>query len=243
MSEYRSGAAVARPSDVGELCVMTYNVRSLRDDVDALAAVVRECAPDVLLVQEAPRFLRWRSKRAALARRCGLVVATADRPGGLVVMTAMRVEVIATSFSLLPKESGRHQRAVTQATVRCGGERWRVASTHLSTDAGERQRHLPTLRSLLAADTSVPLVVGADVNEDPPGPVFADLAATYQDCFAVAGTGDGFTAPAVAARRRIDAIFADKSLRVVSCEVGSAPGVEVASDHCPVVAVVRQARL
>jgi endonuclease/exonuclease/phosphatase family metal-dependent hydrolase len=205
-----------------------------------VAAVVRDCAPDVLLVQEAPRFLRWRSKRAALARQCGLVVATADRPGGLAVLTALRVDVIATSFSLLPKESGRHQRAITQATIRCGGELWRVASTHLSTDAGERRRHLPTLRSVLAADATAPLVVGADVNEDPPGPVFSELAATYQDCFAVAGTGDGLTAPAVAARRRIDAIFADRSLEVVSCEVVSTGGVELASDHRPVFAIVRR---
>src|SRR5699024_10054257 len=115
----------------------------------------------------------------------------------------------------------------------------RVASTHLSTDAGERQRHLPALRSLLAADSSAPLVVGADVNEDPTGPVFEALAATYQDCFASAGVGDALTSPAVAPRRRIDAIFADSSLTVVSCEAVSTPGVETASDHRPVLAVLR----
>jgi len=219
---------------------MTYNVRSLRDDIDALASVVRECAPDVVLVQEAPRFLRWRSKRAALARRCGLVVATADRQGGLLVMTALRIDVLSTSFSLLPKESGHHQRGVAQATVRSGGEVWRVASTHLSTYADERRRHLPRLQSILTADSSVPLVVGADINEDPTGPVFGELAATYQDCFAVAGSGAGLTSPSVGPRRRIDAVFADASLKVVSCEVVSTPGVEAASDHRPVLAVLRR---
>ena len=64
-----------------ELRLLSYNVRSLRDDRASVAAVIRACRPDVVAVQEAPRSLRWRSKRAALARTSGLVVATADREG------------------------------------------------------------------------------------------------------------------------------------------------------------------
>src|ERR1700685_3658745 len=104
----RAAESATMTNGTVDLRVMTYNVRSLRDDVDALASVVRSCAPDVLLVQEAPRFLRWRSKRAARARRCGLVVATADRPGGLCIITALRADIVDTSFSLLPKTSGHH---------------------------------------------------------------------------------------------------------------------------------------
>jgi endonuclease/exonuclease/phosphatase family metal-dependent hydrolase len=228
---------------VTELRVMTYNVRSLRDDVEAVAAVVRESAPDVLLVQEAPRFLRWRSKRAALARRCGLVVGTADRPGGLCVMTALRVDVVSTSFALLPKTPQHHQRAVASAVIRLGGTMWRVVSTHLSTDPEERVRHLPAIWSALPADSDAPLVIGADVNEGPTGPVFGELAGKLQDCFAVAGEGDGLTSTAVNPRRRLDAIFADRSLEVVSCEAVSTQGVETASDHRPVLAVLAQSRV
>jgi hypothetical protein len=47
------GSAVVR--------VLGYNIRSMRDDEDALARVIRACAPDVVLVQEAPRFFRWRT--------------------------------------------------------------------------------------------------------------------------------------------------------------------------------------
>jgi endonuclease/exonuclease/phosphatase family metal-dependent hydrolase len=223
---------------VSELRVLTWNVRSLRDDLDAIAAVVRDCAPDVMAVQEAPRFARWRSKRAELARRCGLLVATADRPGGLVVLTTLRCQVTGTSFTLLPKTPKRHQRAVTTATVSFDGASWCLASTHLSTDPTERQRHLPTLLEALPSD--VPLVLAGDVNEGPVGPVFRRLAARFQDCFAVAGTGDGATSPATDPVRRIDAIFADPAVTVVSCESVSAPGVERASDHRPVLAVLRQ---
>lgn len=227
-------------SDAAELRVMTYNVRSLRDDVDALGSVVQSCAPDVLLVQEAPRFLRWRSKRAALARRCGLVVATADRPGGLCIMTALRVDIFDTSFSLLPKTSGRHQRALVSATVAFGGVRWRVVSVHLSTDPAERQRHLPALWSALPSNASTPLIVGGDLNEEPSGPVFSELAGRLQDCFAVAGSGAGATSPALSPVRRLDAILAAPSLTVVSGETVGVAGVEAASDHRPVLAVLRQ---
>jgi endonuclease/exonuclease/phosphatase family metal-dependent hydrolase len=232
-------------SSAAELRVMTYNVRSLRDDVDAIAAVVSAHDPDVLLVQEAPRFLRWRSKRAALARRCGLVVATTDRPGGLCVMTHLRAELRATSFALLPKTPKRHQRAVVTATVAVRGAVWRVATLHLSTDAAERSAHLPALLTVLehpaSASSAAPLVVGGDVNEGPDGMVFGDLAGRWQDAFAVAGVGDGLTSPAAAPQRRLDAIFAEPGVTVVSCEALRTPGVTVASDHRPVLAVLRTA--
>jgi endonuclease/exonuclease/phosphatase family metal-dependent hydrolase len=227
-------------SETAELRVMTYNVRSLRDDADAIAALVQKCAPDVLLVQEAPRFLRWRSRRAALARQCGLVVATADRPGGLCVMTALRVDVELTSFTLLPKENRRHQRAMVSATVRFGGSAWRLVSTHLSTDGGERRRHLPAILSALSAGGAAPLILGGDFNEEPTGPVVSVLTGQLQDCFVVAGSGDGLTSPSSSPRRRLDAILADPSLTVVSCEAIGGEGVAVASDHRPVLAVLRQ---
>jgi endonuclease/exonuclease/phosphatase family metal-dependent hydrolase len=227
-------------SDAAELRVMTYNVRSLRDDVEALAMVVHEQAPDVLLVQEAPRFLRWRSKRAALARQCGLVVATADRPGGLCVMTALRVDVLGTSFALLPKTSGRHQRAIVSATVASDGAQWRLVSVHFSTDREERQHHLPAVWSALSVDSTVPIVVGGDINEPPDGPAFREIAGRLQDCFAVVGAGDGMTSPAASPARRIDAIFADPALSVISCEAVESAGVATASDHRPVIAVLRQ---
>jgi endonuclease/exonuclease/phosphatase family metal-dependent hydrolase len=219
---------------------VTYNVRSLRDDVDELAAIVRSCAPDVVAVQEAPRFLRWRSKRAELARECGLVVATADRPGGLFLMTSLRAAVIGTSFALLPLTSGRHRRAVAVATVEVAGLRWRVASIHLSTDASERGRHLDPLWSALRPDDEPPLVVAGDINEDPTGPVFQALAGRLRDCAAAVPGGANPTAPSATPRRRIDAIFADPRLTVLTCEVVTASDAARASDHLPVFAALQQ---
>src|SRR4051794_415239 len=143
----RSSAVPGRRSSVrmAELRLLSYNVRSLRDDAEAVAAVIRACRPDVVAVQEAPRFLRWRSKRAALARRAGLLVATADRPGGLMLMTTVGARVIATNFALLPKSPRLHQRAVCSATVELDGVSWSVASVPFSLAPDERARHLEPL--------------------------------------------------------------------------------------------------
>ena len=64
------------------LRVLTYNVRSMRDDRSALGRVISSAAPDVVLVQEAPRFARWRSLCAQLARMSGLVVVSGGAQPG-----------------------------------------------------------------------------------------------------------------------------------------------------------------
>ena len=58
--------------------VMSYNIRSLRDDSAAVVRVIRAADPDVVCVQEAPRFLFWRRKCARLARDVGMRFADLD---------------------------------------------------------------------------------------------------------------------------------------------------------------------
>jgi endonuclease/exonuclease/phosphatase family metal-dependent hydrolase len=227
---------------VSELRLLTYNVRAFRDDRDSVAAVVRACRPDVVCVQEAPRFLRWRSKRAALARLSGLVVATADRTGGLMVMTSMRARVMSTSFTLLPSSPRLHQRAVCTAVVSVDGALWAVASIHLSLSSAERVAHLaPMWSALETASGDTPLVVAGDVNEEPGGPVWTALSTRLQDAWAVAGEGAGDTYSAERPHKRIDGVFADQRLQVVSCRaVDDVAEAARASDHLPVLAVLRR---
>lgn len=224
-----------------ELRLLSYNVRSLRDDRDAVASVIRACEPDVVCVQEAPRFLRWRSKRAALARLSRLVVATADRTGGLMVMVSMRVRVLDTSFTRLPKSPKLHQRVVVGATVEVAGARWRVASLHLSLDDAERSGHLTDMWAALRPDDDIPLVAAGDINERPEGAVWHDLASRLQDAYVVAPNGPAETYSSTRPHKRIDGVFADKRLEVVECRaVHDVPGLDIASDHLPVLAVLRQ---
>jgi len=226
---------------MSEIRLLTYNIRALRDDAEAVSAVIRALAPDVVCIQEAPRFLRWRSKRAAVARRAGLVVATANRPAGLMLMTSLRATVVSTNFVLLSKRPKLHQRAVCSAVLEIGGVRWRIASVHLSLSADERQTHLGELWSALdAPGADGPLVVAGDINEEPGGPVWTDLGSRLVDAWALEANGTGFTYSASSPRKRIDGVFVDSTVEVVSCRVvDDVPGVQVASDHLPVLAVLR----
>ena len=223
---------------MGDLRLLTYNLHGLRDDVDAIGEVVRACKPDVVCVQEAPRFLRWRSKRAAIARNCGLVVATADRPGGLMLMVSLRVRVLDTRFTTLSKRPQLHQRAVCSADLLVDDTQWTVASVHMSLDDDERQAHLPEVWTALG--TSTPVVLAGDINEEPGGPVWHALTAQLTDAWAASGTGAGNTFSAKQPHKRIDGIFVSHDVDVVECHsVDDVAGVQAASDHLPVLAVLR----
>ncbi|NUT44206.1 MAG: endonuclease/exonuclease/phosphatase, partial [Thermoactinospora sp.] len=65
----------------------------MRDSVPALGRVIAALRADLVCVQEAPRFARWRVKRRALADAGGLRVVTPGRAGGVCVLAGPRVSV------------------------------------------------------------------------------------------------------------------------------------------------------
>jgi endonuclease/exonuclease/phosphatase family metal-dependent hydrolase len=223
-------------TDVG---VLSYNVRSLRDDAQAVSTVIRACDPDVVCIQEAPRFLRWRSKCAALARESGLVVVTGGRPAAaMLVLVALRVRVLDTADILLSRKEGLHQRGIALATLELNNVSFAVASVHLDLDASERRLHVDEIITRLS-EVAAPLIIAGDINEEANAPAWLALTKRYADAYAVAPSGGEFTYSAVDPVRRIDGIFVDPRIEVVSCGVPDVPGIERASDHRPLLAVVR----
>ncbi|WP_327413541.1 endonuclease/exonuclease/phosphatase family protein [Streptomyces sp. NBC_01233] len=234
------------PDGSAVIRVLSYNIRSLRDDEEALARVIRACEPDLVFVQEAPRFFRWRKHAARLAAKCDLVVlgggATAAGP---LLLCSLRVFVERTQDVLLPRTPGLHRRGFATAVVRIGAARAGLVCAHLSLDRAERQAQAEMLLDCAAA-MDVPHVIAAgDVNEVPGGPAFGQLAGTLQDCWPAAPWGGERTFPASAPDRRIDAVFASGGVEVLACGVPAGlPGVSAtdlrsATDHLPVLAALR----
>jgi endonuclease/exonuclease/phosphatase family metal-dependent hydrolase len=226
---------------VPRLRLLSYNVRSMRDDRSALARVIRSAEPDVVCVQEAPRFLRWRSTCAALARSSGLVVVGGGRPAGAnLIMSTLAVDVLKTVDVLFGKEPGLHQRGAALAVLRFRGSEFSVAGTHLDVSAAARLRHIVELNSAISRylPPDRPVVVAGDVNDRPDSPSWLALSEQRVDAFAAAGVGSAFTSPAVDPRQTIDGIFVDPRVTVVSACVLDGLDVEVASDHRPVLAVL-----
>jgi endonuclease/exonuclease/phosphatase family metal-dependent hydrolase len=215
---------------------MTWNVRSLRDDRSSVIRVIRTCAPDVLFVQEAPRFLRAQSKLAALARESGLVVAAGGRPAaGVALLTTLRVDVDAPTSHLLTKAPRLHQRGLAVAQLTFGDLSFAAASLHMSLDATERQRHASEIEQLLGDD---PSVIAGDFNERSNGPAWQALATGRID---VGATADLPTFSTADPRRRIDTILvpADWQVTPVSpLEILHESDLVAATDHRPVIADV-----
>ncbi|SOD58758.1 Metal-dependent hydrolase, endonuclease/exonuclease/phosphatase family [Streptomyces zhaozhouensis] len=222
--------------------LLSYNVRSLRDDPHALVRVIRACAPDVVCLQEAPRFFRWRKRAAELARRTGLVTVTGGAPScGTMILSGLRATVEHTEETTFPLVHGEHRRGLAVAGLRFGREaRLSVVSCHLSLrDAERRAQGEALLERVAAFDT--PAVVAGDLNERPTGATFRRLAGALTDARERAPVGGEFTFPATAPRRRIDGVFCSDGVTALSCGVPTAPDPDdlaAASDHLPVLAVL-----
>ncbi|MDH2424545.1 endonuclease/exonuclease/phosphatase family protein [Sphaerisporangium sp. TRM90804] len=221
--------------------VGTYNVRSMYDDNAALARVIRAMAPDVLCVQEAPRLLAWRARRARLARAAGLRLVTGRRWGGVAVLAAPGTRVVHAESHLLRPFAGMERRGVAMAVVERGDARITAVSIHLDLVQGARVCHVAEIMSLaepVAARFGAPLVIAGDVNEQPGGAVWRYLARRLADCYPLAPRGDGLTFPSGRPGMRLDVIFTAGGVSVRSCGGVDAPAADLAAatDHLPVVA-------
>jgi endonuclease/exonuclease/phosphatase family metal-dependent hydrolase len=220
--------------------LLSYNVRSLRDDADAVTRVIRACAPDVACIQEAPRFLRWRSRCAWLARRSGLLVVTGGRTAaGNLLLAHQRTRVRQAADVLLPWSVGKHRRGIAVAVLDIGAARFGVASVHMSLFADERARHLEAILDHLARVPAPHLAVAGDINESPAGKVWPKLADVYRDAYTQRSYGGEFTYSSRRPTDRIDGIFVSSGVEVVGCGVPDVPELESASDHRPVLAELR----
>ncbi|MFD9864934.1 endonuclease/exonuclease/phosphatase family protein [Streptomyces alboflavus] len=232
------GSAVVR--------VLSYNIRSMRDDTDALARVIAACAPDLVLIQEAPRFFRWRKKLARLARATDLVMLSGGgTAAGPALLCSLRATVERTEDVLLPLTPGLHRRGFATAVVRFGGARLGVLSCHLSLQNKERYEQSGMLLDQLAGMGVEHAVAGGDLNDRPDGRTFRRLATGLQDCWATEPWGGEYTSTPTDPHQRIDGIFATKGVEVLGCGVPlELPGVtdddlRAATDHLPVLAALR----
>ncbi|MCX5196829.1 endonuclease/exonuclease/phosphatase family protein [Streptomyces sp. NBC_00249] len=238
--------SVTEPDGSAVIRVLSYNIRSLRDDEEALARVIRACAPDLVFVQEAPRFFRWRKHAARLASKADLVVLSGGATAaGPLLLCSLRAFVERTEDVLLPRTPGHHRRGLATAVVRFGAARVGVVSAHLSLNRAERTAQAGMLLDRVAGLGTPYAIAAGDLNESPGGPAFSRLSQTLQDCWTVAPWGGEHTFPAAAPDRRIDAVFASPGVQVLTCGVpADLPGLtrgdlHRATDHLPVLATLR----
>jgi endonuclease/exonuclease/phosphatase family metal-dependent hydrolase len=231
------------PDGSAVIRVLSYNIRSMRDDNAALARVIKACAPDLVLVQEAPRFFRWRKKLARLARAADLVILSGGgSAAGPALLCSLRATVEHTDDVLLPLTPGLHRRGLATAVVRFGGTRIGAVSCHLSLQKDERYTQGGLLLDRVAALGTEHVVAGGDLNERPDGRTFRRLASALHDAWAIRPWGGEYTSTPDDPHQRIDAILTTGGIEVLGCGVPDFldPGdLRAATDHLPVLAALR----
>lgn len=224
--------------------MLSYNIRSLRDDRSAVPRVITDAAPDLVCIQEAPRFLFWRRKCAWLARATGLRIVSGGRIAAANLLLARPGVTVARADSVLfTKDPRLHQRGMAMADVNVDDCRLVIAGTHLDGYPEPRLRHIAELtRALTDFAGAAPVVLAGDMNEDPGNPGWVELERIGVDAFAAAGRGDGNTLNVQHPTRRIDGVFVGPGLAVRSARAIDSADVRIASDHRPVLCEIDRAR-
>lgn len=209
------------------LRVLSYDVAGLRGDRAAMDAMVGELAPDVVIVQGAPRRIRWRTRNADLADRFGLIYAGGGEPSlGNVVLVGLRVSVPEVRYLRYPLVPGQLFRGAI--VVRCvvAGMPFTVAGSQLSGVPARRLAEATLLAEALS-DVDESIVLGLDTNlnpgEEPDGPAFRLLATGRQR--GPGGRGAG--------------IIVSAGIAVTGGRVVDTPEARRASPHLPFLADLR----
>ena len=253
-----SCAPASRGSTPAELRVLVYNIHAGKDaagvdNLERVAALVRETRADVVLLQEVDR-LTTRSGNVdqlrELERRTGLQGVfgkTLDYQGGdYGIAVLSRWPVRRDTLVRLPVEppqaraGGSYEpRGALVAWIDAPGEPLRVVNTHLDASGDDHYRRQEASRVLaearaLAADSSAgaPLVlVGGDFNAEPGTATPRTLTdAGFRDAWATCGAGgDGLTYSAARPVKRIDYLFV---LGRAGCNAARVLASD-ASDHRP----------
>jgi len=190
-----------------------------------------------MCVQEAPKYLRWRAKAAALARDCGLFYVTGGgTTGGTALLAHLRVDVERSAEQVLSRQLGWPDRGVAAAVVRKSGAELGVASLHLPLPSGQRLDHVQRAVAVLRAGGAEHLFAAGDLNERPGHAAWTWLA---EHGLRDLRPGGGDTYPATDPVKRIDGAFASAGVELVGYEVAAGADVARASDHSPVLVTVR----
>ncbi|ASK66716.1 metal-dependent hydrolase [Brachybacterium avium] len=225
-----------------ELRILSWNLWELRGDLAALIEAARDLQPDVLLIQESPRFVLPSARLRWLARRVGRRVLLGGAGGrGLAILATDEVAAQVIRRGAHPVEqtvsdlNSTYPRGVAAVRLSIpGGGAVVVASTHLALQEENRLRHAEHLAALVRG-AGAPVIVGGDLNETADGAARRHLAPLLRDPAAVSE----HTFPAASPSRRIDAVLVTEQVRVRDARaVRSTAAVQEsrlrgASDHLP----------
>lgn len=229
-------------SDAPVLRVLSYNVHRWGDDHEALARVVRACAPDVALLQEAPTWWGTRRKREVMSTGFGLRYVTASARNAILVADGTDVVDPQGWRVWRPFVRRRLRLIATQlpggavgGRVTLGGVDLALVVCHLGLHIGGREHEVEQVLKGCRSFGTPYLLVG-DLNEEPGGFVWSRLA---EEGLTDLGVDAGPTFHSDNPVKRIDGALLSPGLTGRVIPLDSIEGVTRAdlaagSDHLPV---------
>lgn len=235
-----------KAASVTKVRVLCYNIHHGEGldgklDLERIAKLITESGADLVALQEVDRGAE-RTKMldipAELGRMTGLRPVFRKNhdlnPGeyGNALLSRWPLEDVKNTW--LPRLSANEQRGFLQVTIRLGKKRLIFASTHLDHRGNVEEDRLASvakIRELIAAEKADWKIVAGDFNARPRSKTYSEMAAQFEDAWALVGSGEGFTIPVRRPNSRIDYVWfaGAETLKPVRAEVLQSE----ASDHLP----------
>src|SRR5215203_2668995 len=247
-------ACVSMRSTSAPLKVLVYNIHAGKDakgvdNLERVAAIVRDSKADVVLLQEVDKGTTRSGKvdqPAELARLTSFNVSfgkTLDYQGGdYGIAVLSRWPILSDTLIRLPVSPPQDRSGVMNEPrgalrVRIDAPRGELGVINTHIDAGRDDTYrLQEARTLLAVagpwrDSTGTLIVGGDLNSEPQSAVQAMFSlAGWRDSFRECGRGTGLSFPADVPVKRIDYLMITGDTQCMTASVLSTE----ASDHRPV---------
>jgi endonuclease/exonuclease/phosphatase family metal-dependent hydrolase len=234
--------------------IMTYNVHRCvgvdgRLDVARVAAVIAQCRPDIVALQELDVGRRRTGavdQAHAIAHRLGMsfhfhaALRVEEEHYGDAILAASPLTVIkAAPLPGSPALRALEPRGALWLELEAEGRRLQVLTTHLGLVPHEQRAQAAALvgPDWIGGDRRLdPLIVLGDFNATPHAAVYRTLARTLADARQVCRERRaGPTFPSRFPMLSIDHVFVSPDIEVVSVEAFTAPLARSASDHLPLV--------
>lgn len=243
-----------------DLRVLVYNIHAGKDasgvdNLERVAAIVREAAADLVLLQEVDSMTNRSGgvdQLAVLATRLGMHRAYGRtipyQGGGFGNALLSRHPITAHALIPLPHDSAettpagraREARGALVAVVHAPDGPLHVVVTHIDASRDDRWRRREAVRLVQIVDSlrraGARVILGGDLNSTPESAVQDVLrGGALQDAWTMCGRGSGYTFPAAAPGKRIDYLYLTGGSTCAEARVVET----LASDHQPLLVLAR----
>lgn len=234
-----------------KLRLMTYNVHRCvgtdrRLDVERVAAVIADCRPDIVALQELDvgrARTRGVDQAYVLAEMLGMrsrfhpAMNVEEELYGDAILTALPERVVrAQSLPTYPRMRGLEPRGAIWIAVDLGGVELQVINTHLGLVPREQQLQATALLGeqwMLSEAFTAPAVLLGDFNATPFSQTYRMFQAVMRDAQVGRLTAPTATFPSRFPFMRIDHVFLAGDIEVTGVYSPFDPRARVASDHLP----------